>query len=287
VKPFIVGVPPGVGDLYWCLTKLRDYKRQKGIEHLRLVIQATSKDRAGDLCRMVDFVDSYQFAQFRDKRAESRGYLEGAGAFDAVMWPNTIVDRGEHLRTWLPEFALELDVGLKTEDTIGDSARPVIYPSAKGVNDNWFPQLPRLFWPMLIEQLTEKFGAKPILIGASWDIDYAEPFSALTANMLGLTSLPQVAYLLEHAPVFIGVASGMTILANRFKTPTIAFFPDKHHAQFPWTWTEADYWPRYSVKRARHLGLAVVSDIAQQAYELALAARSGRVGEWPQTGLTP
>lgn len=265
---YIVGCPPGVGDLLWCLMKLRDFKKQRGIERLMVAIQKTSKDRAAELCGMVDFVDAVRYVQFRSARAERDGFTDGPGAFNCVMWPNAVLDAGGRIDTWLPEYATEWDLPLKVESTLTDPARPVLYASAAGVNKSWFPDQGIQFWVQVAKELTDQFAAKPLLIGASWDSDFCEPLREWASPLIGLTTLPQVAYMLQTAPVVVGVASGMTILANHFGTPCVALFPDKHHEAFPFTWVREAYLPRYHVLRAHELRAIGAFRIGAMAHNL-------------------
>jgi hypothetical protein len=63
--------------------------------------------------------------------------------------------------------------------------------------------------------------------------------------------------------VVVGVISGMTIMANHFKTPCVALCPDKFEARFPWAWVKPD--APYIVVRASEVRSA------QQIEELALS----------------
>lgn len=239
----LIGVPPGVGDLYWCLTKLKAFKQAHGIEHVTLAIQKTSKDRAIEWKDMVDFVDDARYVALTPGKAAASGLERKHGPFDWIMWPNAIVDRGDHLDTWMPGLELDLDFPVKTRKPPGGEAdRVVLYASALGVNKAWFPERRGDFWIALAGELGQIFGKQPILIGADWDHDNSGPLASVTQSFVGHTSLPEVAWMLEHARAVVGVISGMTILANHFKRPTVAFAPNKHAAVFPYTWVRNQPW---------------------------------------------
>lgn len=275
---FIVGCPPGVGDFLWCLYKLRAFKRDRGIEHLMVVLQQTKKDRAAELARMAGFVDSVRYAPFRATAAEKTGYLEGFGVMNAVMWPNAVLDRGERIETWLPQYPVEWDLPLLTEEALAPAGRPILYASSSEVNRAWFPGARKDFWIAVAKALAQECGAKPVLIGASWDMTNADSLREHTTPLVGLTTLPQVAHLISRAPVVVGVASGMTILANHFRTPCVAFFPDKHHERFPWTWVHEAALKRYSVIRAKEIERAVTPEhVAAIAHNLWRRAAEGSI----------
>ena len=251
----LIGVPPGVGDLYWCLTKLKAFKQAHGIERVVLAIQKTSKDRAIEWKDMVDFVDDARYVHLTPGRAAVTGLERKQGPFDFVMWPNAIVDRGDHLSTWMPTLELDLDFPVKTRQIIAPNLenRVVLYASALGVNKAWFPDRRGDFWIQLAVELAQRFGERPVLIGAAWDEDNHESLMRVhTQSILGRTSLAEVAWLIEHARAVIGVISGMTILANHFKRPTIAFAPNKHAAVFPYTWVREQPW--YTALRPASMG---------------------------------
>ncbi|HZF28697.1 MAG TPA: hypothetical protein VE907_06250 [Gammaproteobacteria bacterium] len=243
----LIGVPPGVGDVYWCLAKLKAFKAHYGLGHVTLAIQKTSKDRSIEWRTMVDFVDDARYVALTPGNAATAdsGLSRNHGPLDFVMWPNAIVDRGRHLSTWLPELELDLDFPVKTTP-MNESLenRIVLYPSAAGVNRAWFPKRRSDFWIALAVELANRFGVPPLVIGADWDHDNSDPLAEVAQSLVGHTTLGQVAWILEHARAVVGVISGMTILANHFKRPTLAFAPDKHHPDFPYTWVRNQPWYR-------------------------------------------
>lgn len=251
----LIGVPPGVGDLYWALTKLRAFRKHFGFEHVTLAIQKTSKDRAIEWQQMVDFVDDARYVAFTPGPALRTGFERNHGPLDFILWPNAVLDRGEHLSTWMPDLALDLEFQVETRlppAAVDEIARGaiVLYASAVGVNRAWFPKRRGDFWIALARELEQRFGRKPILIGAGWDRDNnIEALREHTFELVGSTTLSQVAFLLQNARGVIGVISGMTILANHFKTPTVAFAPDKHHPEFPYTWIRPGAQPWYTALR--------------------------------------
>jgi len=238
----LIGVPPGVGDVYWCLAKLKSFKANYALGHITLAIQKTAKDRALEWRHMVDFVDDARYVAFTPGRAAQEYGLErNNGPLDYVMWPNSIVDAGVHLRDWLPGIALDLAFPVATKAPAHSESidgRVVLYASAAGVNRAWFPKRRPDFWIQLAIELEKVTGAPPLLIGAEWDHDNTGPLCQVAQSIVGGTSLAEVAWILEHAAGVIGVISGMTILANHFRVPCVAFAPDKHHADFPYTWIE-------------------------------------------------
>lgn len=263
-----LGVPPGVGDVYWALCKLQALRAARAAEHVTLCVQQTSLTRALSWADMVDFVDATAEVAFKpDERALTTGYSEeplhalpprtgprrqmtirerglaiaerqkNRVPVDAVLWPNAVVDAGRHLREWLPE--LELDLSFKVRTAPGPSGRVVVYASSVGVNQAW-TRLEPTFWARLIAELAEATGQVPTLIGAPWDAAFRTQIVCEVEDLLGKTTLPEVAGVLERASVVVGVISGMTILANHFRTPAIAMHADKHSQGFVRAWVADD-----------------------------------------------
>ena len=129
-----VAVPPGVGDVYWVLTKLRALRALEGASSVRLYVQQTQYDRSRDWAKMVDFVNYATPMRFRPPRDPS-GVAKMIGV-DYVLWPNTVVDRGDHLSTWMPHLPLDLNFPVRTHDT-GPERRVVVYASIKMASYFW------------------------------------------------------------------------------------------------------------------------------------------------------
>lgn len=263
-----LGVPPGVGDVYWALCKLQALRAARGAQHVTLCVQQTSLTRALSWADMVDFVDATAEVGFKpNDRALTTGYSDEPMyalplrrgprrqstihrrailladrekqrvPIDAVLWPNAVVDAGRHLREWMPE--LELDLSFKVRTAPGPSGRVVVYASSVGINEAW-TRLEPTYWAQLITELAEATGQVPTLIGAPWDAAFRAQILCQVEDLLGKTTLPEVAGVLERAAVVVGVISGMTILANHFRTPTIALHADKHSTGFVRAWVAGD-----------------------------------------------
>lgn len=233
-----IAIPSGVGDTYWVLSKLKDWREKNGVNHLTLAVQKSSLTRALEWQKMVSFVDAIYELRFRpDYEALHTGYSFGRipGA-DYCFWPNAVVDRGRPLSEWLPNYALDLDFDVKYDEPPSERAsRSVIYASSEGIHSAWFPQLTPAFWGELIELL----GDDAALIGKEWDGSFRAKFSTGNAlDLLGKTSLMEVTGVLKRARVVVGVISGMTILANHWMTPCVAFCPNQFPANFPHAWVK-------------------------------------------------
>jgi hypothetical protein len=236
MKAVRIAVPSGVGDTYWALAKIKDFKLRNQIEHLTLLVQRSALTRALEWADMVDFVDEARELRFRpDHEALTTGYSFGRipGA-DYCFWPNAVVDRGQPLREWLPNYELDLDFPVHyVEPPDNVVNRTVVYASSDGIHSAWFPMLTPAFWSELLQLL----GNDAALIGARWDDSFRQKIAVHGAlDLVGQTSLMQVTGVLKRASAVVGVISGMTILANHWMTPCVAFCPSQFPPKFPHSW---------------------------------------------------
>lgn len=234
-----IAVPPGVGDVYWCLTKLGDFRRKNNLEHVTLCVQKSQLTRALAWSKMVpELVNSaVEYPFKRNAGFESTGFSKNLPGVSCVMWPNAIVDKGQHLSKWLPRYELDLNIHIKTTDPL-TVPEIVVYASAEGVNNAWLPGKGPQFWSNVLEAVADIAGEPATLIGAGWDAEFAKQITGPHKSLIGQTDLLAVAGVLKRAKLVIGIISGMTILANHFGTPALAIWPDHHFPKaFPYTWT--------------------------------------------------
>jgi len=237
-----IGVPPGVGDTYWALCKMESFKERHGIEHITLCVKRAELKRALAWPEMVNFVDAAEEFEFgTNKGIRETGFSCRKPGVDAVMWPNAVIDRGQHLRDWMPEYELNLDFEIKTPRMGLFENRHVVYASSEGVNAHWFPDRGPGFWMALINKLAEKTGEPPLLIGAGWDSTFARSLKNCEfISLIDKTSLPEVTGIIRHAKSLTGMISGMTILGNHFRTPTVAIYPDRFEPGFLTSWIKPE-----------------------------------------------
>jgi hypothetical protein len=234
-RTYKIGVPPGVGDVYWCLTKIKDYRKQHKLKHVTLCVQKTHLTRALEWPKMTSgIIDAAIEFPFKSELAKETGFAANVPGVNCVMWPNAIVDQGKHLRTWLPNYEIDLNFEIKTAPAVPSV---VVYASSEGVNKAWLPGRGPAFWNELLVELRKAFGITPTLIGAGWDVEFHKQITAPHHSLIGQTNLEQVAGVIKNASVLVGMISGMTILANHFNTPTIAMWPDHRFPEmFPFAW---------------------------------------------------
>lgn len=252
VRKARVAVPPGVGDTYWALSKLLDWKRKNKIEHLTLCVQKAKLARALDWHKMVGFVDATEeFAFHPDAMSLEHGWSNRINGVDLVMWPNAIIDRGYHLRDWLPQYELNMDFDIRLPDVSGNEelaialGQPLVYASSIGPGRAWLPSVTPEFWVDLISRLMDETGKVPVLIGSKWDEPVRDAILRACPNLeyhdlVAQTTQAEVFEIIRQAHSITGLICGMTIMANHFKTPCVALAPDKFLPGFLTSWLKPD-----------------------------------------------
>lgn len=253
-----VGVETGIGDAYWILVKLRDFKKKNNIEHLHIYIRDSGEyNRNAPMIGSLDFVDEVSYAvidtgDVRNGISRNATFIENGQLtkLDYFFVLSEIMTQGQKLDTWMPEWETEWDIQFKVDKPKGFRRKTpmvVLFTSGEGVGQVWMNGFMRERWAQLVDELN-KINIKPILMGAKWDEQYDTEWTSMIkdkkgfTSMVGKTTLPEALYLLREADVMIGVVSGMTIMANHFRTPTIALYPGHEYSEgFMWAWTPPGY----------------------------------------------
>lgn len=238
-----IAVPPGLGDTYWALTKLESFRERHGLEHVTLCVKHAELKRALDWPKLVSFVDATEEFSFNpNKGIMETGFSSRKPGVDVVMWPNAVIDRGLHLRDWLPDYELNLDIEIRTPMVPKAFLdRHLIYASSEGVNTNWFPGRGPGFWRHLVNEVGNKTGETPLLIGAGWDKDFARAMGPTESDsIINETSQAQIMSVIKRAKSLTGIISGMTIMGNHFQTPTVAIYPDRFLPGFLTAWIKPE-----------------------------------------------
>jgi hypothetical protein len=218
---------------------MRALRESHGADKITLCIQKTKLDRAIELASMTSLVDAAEYVEFDPCPALKTGYAENVPSLDVLLWPNAVLDNGGTLDSWLPHLKTERDFEVRTPD-MGEP-RAIVYASSEKVNKAWMTQHDVGFWRELIERVREQFGAVT-LVGADWDASFRDKakFPDDVADLVGKTTLPELAGLLRNARVVIGVISGITIIANHFRTPCVAMWPGWRFPDgFAYSWVAA------------------------------------------------
>jgi len=265
-KTITVAMPPGLGDVHWILTKMESFKERNGIDRLRVAICDNGLHKyTAQYFELVPFIDEVE------KRTEhfKIGIFYGAKPFSLIrnyQGADYLIDfgaemflRGRTIAQILPEYEPHYDFEIRNPEEARKFAADVkaqnpggmvlFYTSAIGNNRNWNRDSWTFrHWMTLAEKINTVSGARPILIGAHWDKDYALELKKLDKgnilqDMTGATDIPQALALIREARLLVAFPCGLPIIGTYFNIPTVMFWPIKEvsingrfHKDFMHTW---------------------------------------------------
>lgn len=123
-----------------------------------------------------------------------------------------------------------------TSDWHKTGPKIVIHAGSGGYSQarRWPPR----YFAEVARQLRRQYRAEIVLVGTSGDDgdEAARIMDFEPRNLVGRTSLPQLADVIAHADLFIGADSGVMHIAAASGTPVISLFgPSNFHAWRPWS----------------------------------------------------
>lgn len=274
-KVITVGVPPGLGDVHWVMTKMESFKEKNGIDKLRIAVCEDGLHKyTSTYLELLPFVDEID----RRKEHFKIGVFYGQKPFSLIrnyQDVDYLIDFGaemflcgKKLAEILPEYDAHYDLDIAYPDETRKFALEMkeraggklvlFYTSAIGNNKNWNRDSWKYAdWMALAERVHAASGAKPVLIGAQWDHDYAIELKKLDANgimidMVGQTTIPQALAMMREGSLIVAFASGLPIVATYLGMPTVMFWPIKDvskngrfHPDFMRTWVPPGVDGRY------------------------------------------
>lgn len=121
-------------------------------------------------------------------------------------------------------------------DKLNDGPIVVVHAGSGGYSKarRWAPTR----FAEVASQLSARCNARLVLVGQRGDdsSDVSRLMDLEPLNLVGKTSLPQLADVLRRADLFIGADSGVMHLAAATATPVVSIFgPSNHRAWRPWT----------------------------------------------------
>lgn len=125
LKPIVVGMPPGIGDSLWAMVKIQNIVQEDKADKLVVCLQETSPARGKEFIDRFDFVADCMYRPF-PIQPPGEYFINADGTYnyiggrvgavrqymgmDWLLCPNTPLERGEPLETWLPEFRANWNV---------------------------------------------------------------------------------------------------------------------------------------------------------------------------------
>jgi len=248
LKMVSVGLPPGIGDMHWVLTKLESFKEKNGIDELKIHIDRNpSLNYSREFLKLVPFIDDVDDGQkrlpFRFSIAGGDGIplQRNVNGVDYLIEINSRLEQGVRIENVLPEYKVNFNYPIKNPREAKSFAQTIkkgmggklflFYASSVGGNKNWCKNTwqPK-DWVKLANLIYSKTKKRTLLMGAQWDAAYSAMVKSVDAkntiqNFVGKTSIAEALALLREANFMVGFLSGLVILATRFKIPCVSFWP--------------------------------------------------------------
>lgn len=254
----IIGMPPGIGDLHWIMTKLESFKEKNNIQKIKAVMnldwmtQHHYHTYSIDYLDLIPFIDSAESKEgvmpFEYALAGGSGQplFKNVDGCDYIIEFNSRLEVGIKLKDILPEYETNFDYPIEKppeaeefataiKETVGKKLVLLFGGSAEG-NEIWARELwTPGHWLELAQKIYSVTQCKPVLVGAEYDKDYGQILAAkdhdkIILDMSGETSVAQLFALLRAADLVVAFQCGVMMMAVQFKTPTAAFWAIKTEA---------------------------------------------------------
>lgn len=251
----VIGMPPGIGDLHWIMTKLESFKAKNNIQKLKVVVNLEWMTQNNRHTYSLDYLELLPFIDSAESKVEKLPFeyaLAGGlgtplftnhGGCDYMIEFNSELEKGTKLLDILPGYDTnfnypiarppEADEWAEAIKQSQDDKFVVIFTASTEGNDMWANRLwcPR-DWVKLAQRIHDQTKCRSVVVGGKWDKSYAERICQLDeANVIldivGQTSIAQLFALLRKANVVIAYQCGVMMMAVHFRTPAVAFWPIK------------------------------------------------------------
>ena len=257
-------VPPGIGDIYWSMTKIQSFceVNKLGMPDVFIMSPTSlggSKDRSIDYVRRIPFVNAAGYRTWSSKGPVWKEAYAQCGrtifkdvvkcdyfiSYNGVMRFGHSIDQHdlEYTTDWFPPMHQDLEerrYGKLLRDEIGPYY--VSYFIPHGMYLKWLNEFSISQVSETNRLLYQRTKQKSILIGAKWDANTGmhkqlikdDEGSEIYHDLTGKTSLSQCFSLLRNAQATIGFPSGITIMSAAFRKPTVMLWNDFFPEQFHW-----------------------------------------------------
>lgn len=259
-----IGVPSGIGDALWALTKVPWLRSLHGAAHVEIVVCNRPPLRSADFLRGFDFVDAVGYEPLDILHSEQTtdsgrwNYLPTQQDWHGLDWlliPNGHLEDGGRLEEWLP--AAETDWGIcqryryresalqRAEALLADGPYVVTFLGNRAGNTSAGHNRNALWsrddWVKLWSRM-HAAGYRVIVVGAEYDRDYSavvldeagRPDWIIDA--VGQWAIDETLAVIRRAAGVIAYQSGLGVFAAFLGVPTAmwwrphgdSLFADRH-----------------------------------------------------------
>jgi hypothetical protein len=249
--------PNGIGDVLWVLTKIRSIANGSPIDIILSGDPTNHVDhRSVPFLKRFPFIHSAKVMDVpvlmdKERPNNSRGRYDyvgdGANGPYHYLVPNTVLERGDRLETWLPDYPIDWDIvdqfnwtGTQKGDWLaGQLGKFVAFylgPERGNVDEGhnrgflWEPK----HWVALGRYFVDR-GYRICLVGADYDRSYWERYVREGVEQAGMNwfdaisgyEIGETFALLKHARLFVSYQCGLMIMLHYLGGKVISWWrPD-------------------------------------------------------------
>lgn len=278
-------VAQGIGDSIWGLFKAQSIAKYYGHKEINIKVAGlksgnewieTKQIRALDFIKRFNFINSAEMysmpvggkkgpvllrGDVSDENGLYRYINDGKNIYknlkniDYILISNAILEKGNRLETWLPEFDLnwnivrnhykftekEIKIANDLKNEIGEYCIFYLGPEQANIvggngfnkDELWKPD----DWVKLGDYVYDKLGLKILIIGASYDSDYYEKYILEKVrnknywfSKIGNYEINQTFAVCKNSKFVISYASGIGIVSHYLDVPTCVFWRPKYNS---------------------------------------------------------
>jgi len=291
-------LPQGIGDSIWGMTKVQSIAKKLGDGKVHVALNTSGVDhkegRAVEFIGRFGFVSSvsqYQISSIlkpghpTDEEGHYRYIDSGPDnlpGIDYTLIPNTPLERGLRLETWLPEFETnwkimedyqfkkwELDQAEELEKEIGPYCVFFLGALLSNTGDGhnrgplWKPE----DWAELGRRITQELRLKVVVVGAPYDLSYwiGQVYPLVREQhwvpFIGNVEISETLAYVKRARFVVSFQSGIGIVAEYLGVPTAIFWRPKGDSISPSIYLSFEeemrnaWVPPAMLREDKHLGL--------------------------------
>lgn len=267
MKTLRIGVPPGIGDSLWAMTKVPAILEAEGADSAHVVVADCPPLRSKEFLEAFDFVSqvSYESLPLNHPGHPHNVLPDGTWAYtltrknlgDLDWWlvPNWDLEHGSRLETWLPQFSIDWDIHKRFRFTaqakhtaramakkMGPYAVFYLGPDRGNTTDghNRGPMWSVADWVELTTALCEMGLQSLVVVGAEYDRPYADkvlpqirglPMDIVDA--VGRWEIDETFKVCQGAKFVVSYQSGIGIFSVYLRVPTVLWWRPRNNSILP------------------------------------------------------
>ena len=247
MKTIHIGVPSGIGDISWIISKLINAPDCKFVVEVADGWPYRSEDYVKLLDPQKFEWGGYGGFEYRDivgfeklNPYNSFKDIVDAGFGRYLIQPNFHLERGKALAEWLPDLPTSYQYPLNTKEFAGTALarikhipRPILGLSAASYRGavawkTW----ERDQWKELIARVLKNTNMQVLLMGGGWDdlTRSLENIHPRVFSVVGQTSFGEAVEIHKSLSGYLGFSSGLGIIRTVLGLPTYMLWPDHQQA---------------------------------------------------------